>query len=440
MKKFQTFFFFLFIIITIKAEELTQNSHNDSLSFAVESPVQQHSKIKCQALLIGGDDLLAKVGKIIKFDLAFTDQLDIDLKKSKSELSPEILSKLFEKEISLFLSLTQKNNNKIKATLKDTSSNTTVFEKEFECNKNNIVFDAHKISDELIPMLTGERGICLSSLAYCKMLSTKQKVICIADYGCKKEKTVVPTNTINVAPCWHSKAPVLFYSQFTKTNNRLMSIDLKTLNQKVICSYDGINMQPSFSEDGSKAVLCLSGGKNSELYFYDQVICKKLGKRSFLKLTNNRGTNVSPCLLPDGNVIFCSDFKTGLPQIFYLNRKTGTTKMLTSGNGYCAAPSYCPKTNSIVYTRAVNHTFQLFTLNLDNLKEKQLTFNDGNKHEPSPSECGRFIAFSYDYEYKPGHRSPQVAALNCNSGKIHILTTGKEPKSFPRWTKDPIYI
>jgi len=430
MKKF--IFLFLFAITTINAD--------DSLSFAVENTVQQHSKIKCQALLVGKGDLLTQVGKIVKFDLAFTDQLDMNLKKSKTELSPEVLSKLFENEISLCLSLSQIGKNKIKTLLKDTSSNDIVFEKKFKCNKNNIVFDAHKISDELIPILTGEKGICLSSLAYCKMLSTKQKVICVSDYGCKQEKTVVPANTINVAPCWHSKAPVLFYSQFTKTNNRLMSVDLKTKNHKVVCSYDGTNMQPSFSQDGSKAVLCLSGGRNSELYLYDQAICKKLKKRTFIKLTNNGGTNVSPCLLPDGNVIFCSDFKTGLPQIFNLDRKTKTTKMLTSGLGYCAAPSHCPKTNNIVYTRAVNRTFQLFTLNLNDLKEKQLTFNDGNKHEPSFSDCGRFIAFSYDYEYRKGHKSPQVAALNCNSGKIHILTTGKEPKSFPRWTKAPLYL
>jgi Tol biopolymer transport system component len=221
-----------------------------------------------------------------------------------------------------------------------------------------------------------------------------------------------------------------------------MSIHLKTKQHKVICSYDGLNMQPSFSSDGKKAALCLSGGKNSELYLYDYSLCKKLKKRVFIPLTKNNGNNVSPCLLKNENLIFCSDFQTKLPQLYHLNRKTNKTTRLTSGKGYCAAPSYCAKTHSIVYTRVINGTFQLFSLNLNdlnNLQETQLTFTKGNKHEPSFSECGRFIAFSCDVINKDKQKSTQIAVLNRLSGTIRVLTTGKEPKSFPKWVNQTLY-
>ena len=232
---------------------------------------------------------------------------------------------------------------------------------------------------------------------------------------------------------------------------------------------------------------------------------QKKKKRVFIKLTNNKGNNISPCFLPNENVIFCSDFESNQPQIYYLDRKKNATYKLTNG-GYCAAPSYCQKINSIVYTRPVNGTFQLFSLNLNdfnkpsplvrhpvrhsfpavvakatirlpklynkqvgfsklyggqveeaasdggslddgvrlrstnNLQERQLTFGPGDKHEPSFSECGRFIAFSYDYQVSKNLNNHQIAVLNCNSGKIRILTTGKEPKSFPRWGKTFLYL
>ncbi|MCK4651306.1 PD40 domain-containing protein [Candidatus Babeliales bacterium] len=444
---------FLIIICNYQKIQAKQQEQKDQLSFKIQSPIQQHSKIKIQSLIIGKntEKTIDDSAKIIKYDLEFTDQLEVDLKKINEPLNKKIEEKLVEKGISLLLYLTtiqvsspkKLSLNKVKINLKDLLFNTIIFEKEFEINEKKIVFDSHKISDELLPILTGEKGIALNSLVYCKMIKPRHKTICIADYACKKEKTLIQSKTFNITPCWHTKAPILFYSQFTKINNRLMSINLLTKKHKIICSYDGLNMQPSFSNDGTKAVLCLSGGKNSELYLYDHKICKKIKKRAFIQLTKNGGNNVSPCFLENGDIIFCSDYQTGMPQIYYLNRKKRKTFRLTNGNGYCAAPSYCQKTNNIVYTRVVNSVFQLFTINLDdfyNLQEKQLTFIPGNKHEPSFSQCGRFIAFSYDFINKNGQKNSQIAVLNKNSGKIRILTTGKETKSFPKWGKQPLYI
>ena len=436
----------LLILLTLQPC-IFPNETNPPLSFAIENIAVEHDKIKCQLLLLSDNKILVSLGKIVKSDLEFTDQLDVDLKKTNAQLDEKTENKLFDQGTSLLLYLNDSGNEKFKLNLKDIGSGTSVFEKEFVFSKSNkqltkkqIVYLAHKISDELLPILTGEKGISLHSLAYCKMLSPRHKTICVADYACKVEQTVVKAKTVNISPSWHTKVPMIFYSQFTKFNNRLMSIDLKTQKHKIVCSYDGLNMQPSFSKDGSRAVLCLSGGKNSELYLYDQRLCNKMQKRAFVKLTNNKGNNISPSLLPNGNIIFCSDFESGLPQIYHLDRKRNITNRLTSGNGYCAAPSYCASSNNIVYTRAINGTFQLFSLNLNDLEEKQLTFGYGNKHEPAYSDCGRFIAFSMDHEYKKGHKTQQIAILNYNSGKIRLITTGKHPKSFPAWSNQPLYL
>lgn len=420
----------------------TATTSPQNFSFQIDATQKEYSKLKCLVLCVGESEELVKLGKLIKFDLEITDQLDVDVQKTETEPDAKILPKLFNRGTSLCLFLKPKNHNKLQVSLKEPSSTTELFSKEFSLGKDSLVYDGHSISSELFPVLIGKKVPVLGSLAYCKQISPKQKAICVSDYACKREKIVCASRTINVAPRWHSKAPVVFFSQFTKNNNRLMSLDLHTGIQKIVCSYDGLSMQPSFSQDGVKAVLCMSGRGNSELYMYDQSLCNKLKHRAFMPLTNNKGNNVSPCLLPNGDIIFCSDYETGLPQIYYLNEKTKLLKRLTNGKGYCAAPAYCSSTNTIAYCRYVRSVFQLFTINLKdkNPVERQLTFDRSDKQEPTWSECGNYLAFSYDqYNNEVRHKVSQIALLNTMSKKIHILTSGRDAKSFPCWVNEPYF-
>lgn len=417
----------------------------DSFEITVQEKKRQYQALECLMLKIGERDELEKLCKMIKFDLEFTDQLKIDLKHAREIPSDRVLNKLSKEGVALFFSAQLHQNGagqEVEIQVKDPSSGMAVFEKRYPFTENDLIYQGHAIADDLMPVLCGEKGPHMSSLAYCKQIAPSRKVLCVSDYAGCKEKVVIDGRTINVAPRWHTKAPCLFFSQFTRHNSRLMSIDLKTKQQKIVCSYDGLNMQPSFSDDGIKVVLCFSSKGNSELYLYDQVICSKLKRRVFKKLTNNNGNNVSPCLLPSGDVVFCSDFEFGRPQVYLLDGKTLETRRLTNGKGYCAAPSFCSKTNDIVYTRYARGVFQLFSLNLGqaNPVEKQLTFNEGDKLEPVWSECGKYIAFTYNCgEKKTTHFVRQIAIFNLASQKFHVITSGNEPKSYPTWVNSPLY-
>ncbi len=418
----------------------------DDMTFEVYTPARKHSKIKCLMLVLNSNKLIDQIAKVLQFDLEFSDQIDVEMKKGNIELNEKVTAKLFEQGTSMCMYLSshakKKSNNTLRVLIKDTSSHQALFDKEFTYPAAFSLEQAHRIADELVLTLTGEQGPMLSTLAYCKQLSAKHKVICLADYSCMVEKTVVGTKTINVAPCWHNKAPMLFYSQFTRSNSRLMAYDIKTKKHKIICSYDGLNMQPSFSPDGSKAALCLSGKGNAEIYLYDQAVCSTLKKRVFFPLTNNKGNNVSPCYLPNHNLIFCSDFQTHYPQIYVRDAQTKKVTRLTNGRGYCAAPAYCAKNNALVYTRYIKGTFQLFMLNVHDKEkcERQITFSAGDKLEPTWSECGKYVAFTYNFiDPETKKKECQIASFNLASGKLRLLTSGKEHKSFPSWSAQSLY-
>lgn len=411
------------------------------------SGARKHRKIKSLMLCHDPDSLMLKCAKVIYDDLDFSDQFDVVWQKTDAKPDSVSLKKLFSQGTSLLIAFFKQGKLQMSVSVKDTSSGMVLFNKSVSIEPDDVVRSGHTLASDMLEALTGDRGVCLSTLAFCKAVSPRHKVICTSDYSCKQVSVAVPAKTINLVPRWHTSAPVLFYSQLTKKNNRLMSFDFCNKKHKVVCSYSGLNMQPGFSPDGTQAVLCLSGGKgNSELYLYDIRVCNKLGRRVFKQLTSNGAHNVSPAILRDGNIVFCSNFKTGMPQLYHRDKKTGVTTQLTNGKGYAASPSYCAQTNTLAYTRPVRGTFQLFVLSLDDLEcleEQQVTFGAGNKHEPCWSRNGRYLMFSFDYPDKKGRRIPQIAALNylnyrtdlnCRNKKIRVLTSGLAPKSFPHWT------
>jgi tol-pal system beta propeller repeat protein TolB len=404
-----------------------------------KSKKRKYSAIKTRFFYKGASKLLPKIAQMVTEDLRFTDQFEIELKKAVRDSEKVSTKKLFASGISMLGIFNVTAGTKLSCTIRDTNSNALLFEKTFVIDKKNIVLQSHTLSSDIIKALTGEQGVCLSSIAYCKKLSQTHKVICISDYACKQCREVVSRNTINIAPSWHTQAPVLFYSQMTRSNSRLMSVNLKNGVHNVICSYPGLSMQPSFTADGSKAVICLSGGRgNSELYLYDPRLRRRFGKKVFIQLTKNGGHNVSPCVLPNNDVVFCSNFETGSPQIYYFFIKTKKCVRLTSGRGYCAAPAYCVKTNMLTYIRPIRGQFQLYTLSLDNIyatKETKITHCVGSKQEPSWSECGRYIIFSIDRPNSKKQHISQIGILNYKSGKIRVMTHDPHPKSFPRWTR-----
>lgn len=441
----------LLIFIGAGSVVQSQGAQGEELAFKTDVKGRAFGKVSCLMLCTGKQetDRLLNVGKTVKFDLEFTDQLTADLKKAEVDPTPEVLSKLFERGTSLYLSLKEGKKTatgfEIDVVLKEPSSGQVLFNRSFPCDEKNIIYSSHAISNELFPVLTGQSAPVLSTLAYCKQVSPKSKVLCISDYACCKERMLLGGNTISLAPRWHSKAPLLFYSQLTRSNNRLMSFDLRSGRIGIVCNHEGLNMQPSFSSDGIRVVLCLSAGKrgNSELFLYDQHESNRAGKRLFTQITNNAGNNASPNLLSNDDVVFCSDFETGSPQIYYLDRKNNVTKRLSNGRGYCAAPSYNAKTNLVVYSRFVQGCFQLFTIDLNDKKhiEHALTTNAGDKLEPVWSDCGRYVAFSYNCKTRDAKKAvSQIAMLNMASKKIRVLTSGNEAKTFPCWVNTPYYV
>lgn len=394
-----------------------------------------HEKLPCTIEVASKDSKVNKWAHIIQKDLLFTDQLNAKIDNIKNTNKDTIIIKLYrQKSLSA-------DEHKLGVLLTIPGENKPLLKRSYTFDKKYYLQGLHAISGDILKLLTNSPGPFLYTLTYSKQIGPRKKIICIADYSGNQEKIVAECNGICTAPTWHTKHPVLLYSEFTKDRGILKGINLKSNKQSTLIAADGLCMQPSFAADGNSAVICSSQTGQSELYLY--FIADKQGNRNILKqLTFNKANNSRPCFLPNGDVVFCSDFERHVPQIHYFDRKSRELRRLTSGKGLCAAPCYNPVNNSIVYVRYVDKQFQLFSLYLGHKHpiEHQLTFDAIDKQEPSWSPCGNYILYtSQDPSQKMYKKNRQIAVLNIHSKQTHLMTSGENDKSFPSWTAQTLY-
>jgi TolB protein len=432
----------LFIACFSSTKTFTYNTDTPSLEIQSDEKLV-HRKLPCLMLVFSKDEALLNLAVQLKSDLEFTDQLEIDVKKTSANIQQKVFSKLFDNGYALALHLQSKNPQEVTFSIKDSQTQEVHYEETFPVNYAQLAHTSHSIANKAMPALIGESIPFVSSLAYCEQADRNRKGIYISDITGNYKREAVPAKRLNVAPRWHSVKPLLFFSQFSIDKARLISLDPITKKRHIVCAYNGLNMQPSFSADGGQVALCLSGNQaNSEIYLYDQALCKTLKKRIYKPLTQNKGNNASPCLLSNGNLIFCSDFETGSPQIYHLDTSKQITTRLSQGSAYCAGPTYSENTDCIVYAKLCNNGFQLFSRNLSNKRsiEEQLTFDEGDKLDPAFSPCGKYVAFTLDKKNnETGRKIPQIAILNTSTKKVRVITTGNLPKSFPTWTSHTLY-
>ncbi len=302
--------------------------------------------------------------------------------------------------------------------------------KKIACTSHNIVLAAHTIAHQVWYELRSEPSIFTTKIAYCVSVPqvvkknkryTHVKHIYISDYDGGNPQLLVDTPTINMAPRWgmKSKKPVLFYSEHTADNVRLMKVDLHGIRTMVLNKKGGI-MLPSFATHGRSVAYNVAG----------DIVCKKIdttGKR-ITTVISNKGNNLSSNLLDNDDIIFCSDFETGHPHIYYYHAQTHTTERLTQ-SGYCTSPAYCSKSNCVVYAKLVHGVSQLYMYNLTEKKHEQLTFDKGNKDEPSFSPCGNFIVFAVE-----NANSSRIAVMHLATRKRDYITLPSLCASYPTWS------
>jgi TolB protein len=403
--------------------------------------VQASTRVKIPLVCIadGADPAMNTVTGRLQSALAFSGQFTIAVESTPSRLTKKTIKSFYTKGYPLALVMTHIEQNKIEWRLYDTMKAHMIIGKKCEKGASDLNWWALHIANSVWPELTGQDGFFMTKIAYSKQVAGKKgrsyRHIYVADFDGMHEQAVVNTPTINIMPRWNydHNNPLLFYSEYTNDNVRMMMIDTHK-RRKIASNFEGINMLTSFSADGKKVVYCASRGDgNCQMYYHENGVFKRLlytdvstGK----SLTD--GNNISPTMSHDGSIVyFCSDFHTHLPQLYAYDINSGAVTKITDG-GYCASPAYCHKTQHLAYTKKVDGIMQLYVFNTKTGIHQQLTHDEYTKDECSWSPCGNYLVLSIE----KNNRS-RVAVYSMLTKQLQGITLESATCGYPAWS--PIY-
>ena len=245
---------------------------------------------------------------------------------------------------------------------------------------------SHSFADEILRVLTGEKGVFTTRIAYVST-QTGNKEIYVMDWDGNNPLPLTKNGSINMNPDFSPEGYDIIFTSYKRGNPDLYRRALSNPVEVAVSTRKGLNITGSWSPDGSKIALALSKDGDAEIYTLNRD-----GSHP-VRLTTNPALDLYPTWAPDGKrLAFVSD-RLGKPQIFIMNADGSNVRRLTTSGSYNVNPRWSPKGDKIAYSRMTEGNFHIFVSAADGSSDVQLT-TDGNNENPSWSRDGRFICFS----------------------------------------------
>lgn len=280
---------------------------------------------------------------------------------------------------------------------------------------------AHSFADEVMLVVTGEKGCFTTHIAYVSSGSGNKEIV-IMNWDGRNQLQLTRNGSINLNPDFSPDGREILFTSYKRGNPDLYKRALSSTAEVPVSNRKGLNITGSWSPDGSRIALALSKDGNSEIYTLAR------DGNSPTRLTNSQAIEVSPVWSPDGSrIAFVSD-RLGKPQIFVMNADGSNVRRLTTAGSYNVNPRWSPKGDKIAYARLQNGGFQIYTINSDGSGDTPLT-SVGSSENPAWSPDGRFITFS---SKRSGSEAIYVMRSD-GSGQTRV-SQGKGSATQPAWS------
>lgn len=285
----------------------------------------------------------------------------------------------------------------------------------------------HNVSDELEAWITGARGIAATRVAYVQGVRNGKLFVIDSDGAFP---TPVGDDVGAMSPAWHPKGTHLAYSVISSSRGccQIFVYDLAAGSARRIDAVGGgLNSTPVFAPDGF--VIVYTHGEESGTDLFATTVFERGPAR---RITVGRGSdNTSPTFSPDGRRLAFTSGRLGHPEIYISDADGTNPQPLTYSVGdqnYRANPDWSPDGRLVVYqSQQTDGSFQLNTISLRDRSVKQLT-SDGSNEDASWAPDSRHVIFS---STRTG--SKQLFVIDSESGKWRQLTRNGGVR-LPAWS------
>jgi TolB protein len=296
-----------------------------------------------------------------------------------------------------------------------------IFGKRYQATKSVYRLAAHRMADEMVKVLSGEKPIFSAKIVFVSDRDGNDELY-MMDYDGQNQTRLTFNKTRDYMPAWSADGQKIAFTSYKKVGEAgLYLLDLEAGKITPIATR-GTNFSPSFSPDGKKLAFCSTTDGNAEIY-----VANADGK-SIKRLTFNEATDTSPSWSPTSREIaFVSD-RSGTPQIYLMDAEGSNVRRVSFGGTYHDAPAWSPTGDRIVYVSRVENIFDLYILNLRTNQITKLTESNARNESPSWSSDGRHIVFTSNLG-----GSIQLYSIDYDATNLRRLTSQGTNK-LPDWS------
>jgi TolB protein len=281
----------------------------------------------------------------------------------------------------------------------------------------------HRFVDEILLILTGERGVFETKIAFVQV-QNKIKEIYVVDFDGKNSVQVTDDHSISLSPAWSQEGTRIAYVSYIEGAPRIYLLDLVSGSRKLLSGATDLNIAPAWRPGTNDLAATLSKKGNPNIY-----LLSPSGKIK-RKLVGSWAIDVSPSWSPDGHRLAYVSSEGGNPQIYILDLKNGEKHRLTFEGKYNTSPVWSPKGDWIAYSSLTGRHHDIYMIRPDGSEVRRLTQGKGDNESPSWSPDGRMLAFSSTR----GGGKAAIWVMFINGTGLRRLTDLPGSQRLPDWS------
>lgn len=281
----------------------------------------------------------------------------------------------------------------------------------------------HAFADDIMMMLTGERGVFDTKIAYVQSVGSAKEIF-YCDFDGNNPVQVTRDNSIALSPSWSPDQSQIAFVSYRDGTPKVYGVNVFNNSTYLISGFPGLNITPAWRPGRNELAVTLTKDGGQDIYLVSPTgqVIRKFG------VGFGSSISVSPDWSPDGQKFAYVSNESGNPQIYTFDVTTGQKKRLTFSGNYNTSPAWSPKGDWIAYSGRENGELNIFIIRPDGSENHSLT-HQGRNEGPCWSPDGRNIAYSSN---KQGGSAIRIMYLN-GTGDWQ-LTRQSGAQELPDWS------
>ena len=246
----------------------------------------------------------------------------------------------------------------------------------------------HAFADDIMLMITGERGVFDTKIAYVQGVGGAKEIF-YCDFDGSNPVQVTRDNSIALSPSWSPDQSQIAFVSYRDGTPKVYGVNVLNGTRYLISGFPGMNITPAWRPGRNELAVTLSKDQGQDIYLVSPAgqIVRKLG------VGFGSSISVSPNWSPDGQKFAYVSNESGNPQIYVFDITNGQKKRLTFNGNYNTSPAWSPKGDWIAFAAGDGGEFNIHVIRPDGSDGHALT-QGGRNEAPRWSPDGRMIAYS----------------------------------------------